>query len=112
MILDAAEQVLRRYGPEKTSVVDIAKFLQVSHGTLYRHFPSKAALREAVTERWLYNSILLPLQAEAEKREGSAEERLRSWIETLISKKKNLRCGRAGDVRHVCGRHSRGGGID
>jgi len=87
-ILDAAEQVLRRYGPEKTSVVDIAKYLQVSHGTLYRHFPSKAALREAVTERWLYNSILLPLQAEAEKLEGSAEERLRIWVETLISKKR------------------------
>lgn len=87
-ILNAAEQVLRRYGPEKTSVVDIAKFLQVSHGSLYRHFPSKAALREAVTERWLYNSILLPLQAVAEKREGSAESRLRSWFDTLISHKR------------------------
>lgn len=88
MILNAAEQVLRRYGPEKTSVVDIAKFLQVSHGTLYRHFPSKVALREAVTERWLYNSILLPLQEVAEKKEGSAEERLRLWVEALISKKR------------------------
>lgn len=87
-ILNAAEQVLRRYGPEKTSVVDIAKFLQVSHGSLYRHFPSKAALREAVTERWLYNSILLPLQGVAEKQEGSAEERLRLWFETLISSKR------------------------
>lgn len=87
-IIDAAEQVLRRYGPEKTSVVDIAKFLQVSHGALYRHFPSKAALRDAVTERWLSNSILLPLKAEAEKREGSAEERLRLWFETLISYKR------------------------
>lgn len=87
-ILDAAEQVLRRYGPEKTSVVDIAKFLQVSHGSLYRHFPSKAALREAVTERWLYNSILLPLREVAEKREGSAEEGLRLWFETLISYKR------------------------
>jgi len=87
-ILNAAEQVLRRYGPEKTSVVDIAKFLQVSHGSLYRHFPSKAALREAVTERWLYNSILLPLRAVAEKQEGSAEERLRLWFETLVSYKR------------------------
>lgn len=87
-ILDAAEQVLRRYGPEKTSVVDIAKFLQVSHGSLYRHFPSKAALREAVTERWLYNSILIPLREVAEKREGSAEEGLRLWFETLISYKR------------------------
>lgn len=87
-ILNAAEQVLRRYGPEKTSVVDIAKFLKVSHGTLYRHFPSKAALRVAVTERWLYNSILLPLQAEAEMQRGSAEERLRLWFEALVSKKR------------------------
>lgn len=87
-ILNAAEQVLRRYGPEKTSVVDIAKYLQVSHGSLYRHFPSKAALREAVTERWLCNSILLPLQAVAEKREGRAEERLRLWFDTLISYKR------------------------
>ncbi|MGV2788298.1 TetR family transcriptional regulator, partial [Clostridium perfringens] len=60
-ILDAAEQTLRRYGPDKTSVVDVAKALQVSHGSLYRHFPSKAALREAVTERWLQR-IADPLQ--------------------------------------------------
>ncbi|MBW7457433.1 TetR/AcrR family transcriptional regulator, partial [Paenibacillus sepulcri] len=38
-ILDAAEQVLRRFGPDKTSVVDVARALQVSHGTIYRHFP-------------------------------------------------------------------------
>ncbi|WP_028611303.1 TetR/AcrR family transcriptional regulator [Paenibacillus harenae] len=87
-ILAAADQVLRRYGPRKTSVVDIARFLQVSHGTLYRHFPSKSALLTAVTERWLYNSILLPLHAVAEKTRGSAEERLRMWFETLFSKKR------------------------
>ncbi|WP_025690838.1 TetR family transcriptional regulator [Paenibacillus zanthoxyli] len=88
MILDAAEQVLRRYGPDKTSVIDIAKFLQVSHGTLYRHFASKAALREAVTERWLDKSIAEPLQEIADRAEGSATEQLRLWVETLIEKKR------------------------
>jgi AcrR family transcriptional regulator len=34
-------------------VVDVARALGVSHGSVYRHFPSKAALRDAVTERWL-----------------------------------------------------------
>jgi AcrR family transcriptional regulator len=45
-ILEAAERVFRRFGPDKTSVVDMAKALGVSHGTLYRHFPSKAGSRK------------------------------------------------------------------
>lgn len=87
-ILDAAEQVLRRYGPDKTSVVDVARALQVSHGTLYRHFASKASLREAVTERWLHKIILDPLEAIAVQSGGSATERLHTWFETLIHTKK------------------------
>lgn len=87
MIIDAAEQVLRRYGPDKTSVVDVAKALQVSHGTLYRHFPSKAALREAVTERWLHR-ISDPLQEIADQSGGSAADRLRLWLDTLFRAKR------------------------
>jgi AcrR family transcriptional regulator len=52
-ILVAAEEVLRRHGPAKANVVDVARALGVSHGSVYRHFPSKQALREAVTRRWL-----------------------------------------------------------
>ncbi len=88
MILDAAEQVLRRFGPDKTSVVDIAKVLQVSHGTLYRHFPSKAALREAVTQRWLQGCISAPLEEIASETQGSATERLHRWLTTLRNSKK------------------------
>jgi AcrR family transcriptional regulator len=86
-ILDAAEQVLRRYGPDKTSVVDVARALQVSHGTLYRHFTSKAALREAVTERWLHN-ISDPLEIISDQSDGSAAESLRLWFETLVQSKR------------------------
>ena len=47
-VLVAAEDVLRRYGPAKATVVDVARELGVSHGSVYRHFPSKTALRDAV----------------------------------------------------------------
>lgn len=89
-ILDAAEQVLRRHGPDKMSVVDVAKVLQVSHGTLYRHYESKAALREALTSRWLHTSIVVPLEAIASETSGRAEECLLLWIKTLIQIKRKF----------------------
>ena len=52
-ILDVTEDVLRRFGLAKATVVDVARALDVSHGSVYRHFPSKASLREAVAKRWL-----------------------------------------------------------
>jgi AcrR family transcriptional regulator len=86
-ILEAAEDVLRRFGPAKANVVDVARTLGVSHGSVYRHFPSKAALRDAVTERWLA-SISTPLAAVAED-EGPAPKRLRRWLDLLISSKRS-----------------------
>ncbi|BBD68397.1 TetR family transcriptional regulator [Nostoc commune NIES-4072] len=85
-ILDAAEEVLRRYGLAKATVVDVARFLEVSHGTIYRHFPSKAALRDAVAERWLHR-VSTPLAAIAEE-QGSAIERLHRWFEQLMTLKR------------------------
>jgi AcrR family transcriptional regulator len=85
-ILDAAEEVLRRYGPQKTTVVDVARALDVSHGTIYRHYPSKQALRDAVTRRWLHR-VAVPLQAIAEER-GPAAARLRRWFDALIAFKR------------------------
>ena len=54
-ILAAAETVLRRHGVEKANVVDIAKILKVSHAAIYKHFPSKKALMDAVAAHWLDN---------------------------------------------------------
>lgn len=85
-ILDAAEDVLRRYGPQKTTVVDVARALDVSHGTIYRHYPSKQALRDAVTRRWLHR-VTLPLERIAEER-GPAAVRLRRWFDALIGFKR------------------------
>ena len=85
-ILESAEEVLRRYGPAKATVVDVAQALGVSHGAVYRHFPSKAALRDAVTERWLAR-LVNPLEAVATER-GSAPMRLRRWLELLTASKR------------------------
>ena len=86
-ILEAAEDVLRRFGPAKTTVVDVARTLGVSHGSVYRHFPSKAALRDTVAERWLAR-ISEPLEAVA-REDGPALERLRRWLELLIAAKRS-----------------------
>jgi AcrR family transcriptional regulator len=85
-ILDAAEEVLRRYGPLKSTVVDVARALDVSHGTIYRHYPSKQALRDAVTRRWLHR-VAVPLQTITEER-GPATVRLRRWFDALIAFKR------------------------
>jgi len=70
-------------------VVDVARALDVSHGTIYRHFSSKDALREAVTRRWL-ERVEQPLAAISHE-DGPAEERLRRWLDTLIATKQDKR---------------------
>jgi AcrR family transcriptional regulator len=87
-ILDTTETVLRRHGPAKTTVLDVSRALGVSHGTLYRHFPSKAALVEAVTERWLAQ-VIAPLAAIADG-PGPALPRMRGWFDALTSTKRQL----------------------
>lgn len=86
VILDMAEQVLRRYGPAKTNVVDVARALGVSHGTVYRHYPSKAALRDAVAARWLAR-VSEPLRDIAHK-DAPADIRLREWLVELSQAKR------------------------
>lgn len=86
MILDAAEQLLRRFGPNKTTVIDVARALKVSHGTVYRHFPSKAALKEAVAERWLHR-LTEPLYV-LQDQPGSAAERVTAMLTALFRQKR------------------------
>lgn len=85
-ILDTAEDVLRRYGPAKTTVVDVARALGVSHGSVYRHFESKAALRDAVAERWLAR-VSAPLTSIVAS-DAPALERLKRWFDALIEVKR------------------------
>jgi AcrR family transcriptional regulator len=87
-ILAAAEDVLRRYGPGKATVVDVAQALGVSHGSVYRHFASKAALRDAVLRDWLQRAVAAPLAAVAASR-AAPPRRLRNWLATLRDAKRS-----------------------
>jgi AcrR family transcriptional regulator len=89
-ILEVTEDVLRRFGLTKATVVDVARALDVSHGSVYRHFPSKASLRQAVAKRWL-DRVNAPLQKVAEG-SGPAPAKLERWLRTMISIKHKKVC--------------------
>ena len=82
-ILEVTEDVLRRFGLAKATVVDVARALDVSHGSVYRHFPSKASLREAVAKRWL-DRTNSPLQEIADST-GPAPARLERWLRMMVA---------------------------
>jgi AcrR family transcriptional regulator len=86
-IVAAAEDLLRRHGPAKTTVTDVARSLGMSHANVYRHFASKTALQEAVAERWLAR-ISEPL-ARIVSGSGNAEEKLSAWVNGLIRAKRH-----------------------
>jgi AcrR family transcriptional regulator len=87
-ILEVTEDVLRRFGLAKATVVDVARALDVSHGSVYRHFPSKASLREAVAKRWL-DRASAPLEKIAEA-SGPAAARLERWLRALFAAKHKM----------------------
>lgn len=91
-ILEATEEVLRRHGPAKANVVDVARALGVSHGSVYRHFGTKAQLREAVTKRWL-DRTTNELQLLMTDGSLTAPAMLRQWLATLFAAKRR----KAGD---------------
>lgn len=112
-ILAAAEEVLRRFGPGKATVVDVAQALGVSHGSVYRHFASKAALRDAVLRGWLAR-VAAPLETIAASR-AAPPTRLRQWLGALREIKRDKALGEpelfatystlAADAREVIGEH-------
>jgi AcrR family transcriptional regulator len=85
-ILATAEDVVRRFGPAKATVVDVARALGVSHAAVYRHVATKAELRDLVVGQWV-EATMPPLRAIA-NRPGSAPQRLRRLIDALIDVKR------------------------
>ncbi|KKD56002.1 MULTISPECIES: TetR/AcrR family transcriptional regulator [Paenibacillus] len=86
-ILIATEDTLRRFGVTKSSVTDVAKVLGVSHGTIYRHFKSKAELLEGVTEKWLNEKIIDPLTEICQDSSVLGISHLKRYIQTLVELK-------------------------
>ncbi|MFL5828422.1 MAG: TetR/AcrR family transcriptional regulator [Solirubrobacteraceae bacterium] len=78
-VLAAAREAFAE-GGEATSLEEIARRAGVGIGTLYRHFPSRQALLEA-----LYVNEVLELARSAEQLEdGDPWQSLNGWFERLI----------------------------
>src|SRR4030088_1653151 len=87
-IMDAAEALFRRLGFSKTAVADIAAELKMSPANVYRFFPSKNAIIEAICQRCL-GELEDKAWAVARSRGTAAERIERLVLETLAYHKEN-----------------------
>jgi AcrR family transcriptional regulator len=82
-IMDTAEALFRRMGYAKTAVADIAAELKMSPANVYRFFPSKNAIIEAICQRCL-GECEERAWAAARSR-GSAAERIESVVLEILA---------------------------
>jgi AcrR family transcriptional regulator len=85
-ILTTAEEVIRRFGPAKATVVDVARALGVSHTAVYRHVSTKAELRDLVVGRWV--EATMPALRTIAALPDPAPQRLRRLFDALIAVKR------------------------
>jgi AcrR family transcriptional regulator len=83
LILEAADRLLRHYGPQKTTVADVAREAGVGVGTVYLEFPSKDALVEALS-RTRHRAVLDAMRRAAEPAERPAAERLAGAMDARL----------------------------
>lgn len=80
LVLEAAKSVFSSGGPE-TSLEAVARAAGVGIGTLYRHFPTREALFEAVYRREVEQLAEL---AEQLKQDAEPLEALRRWMHSNV----------------------------
>jgi AcrR family transcriptional regulator len=85
-ILTAAVDVIRRFGPDKATVVDVARALGVSHTAVYRHVATKAELRDLVVSRCA--EATMPALRAIAAQTGPAPQRLRQLFDAVIAGKR------------------------
>ena len=97
-IMDTAEALFRRLGYAKTAVADIAGELKMSPANVYRFFPSKNAIIEAICQRCL--SELEDRAWAVARSRGSAAERLERLVLEILAyhKENNLTDQRVNDM--------------
>lgn len=75
IILGAADRLFRHYGPQKTTMADVAREASVGVGSVYLEFPSKDALVEALS-RQRYRGVLDAMRAAADEPGARAADSL------------------------------------
>ncbi|HEX4172432.1 MAG TPA: TetR/AcrR family transcriptional regulator [Acetobacteraceae bacterium] len=79
-VLESAKVVFSRGGPE-ASLEAVARYAGVGIGTLYRHFPTREALYEAVYRREVDQLVELAGQLETQ---ATPVEALRRWMQAGV----------------------------
>jgi AcrR family transcriptional regulator len=87
-LLALASDHLKRFGPRHLTVVGIAEAAGMTHANVYRYFPSKAALVDAVAERWLKS--LEATVAEIADAPDPADDKLERLIQALARGHRDL----------------------
>ena len=97
-IMDTAEALFRRLGFAKTAVADIAADLKMSPANVYRFFPSKTAIVEAICQRCL--GELEERAWTVARSRGSAAERIERLVLEILAyhKENNLTDQRVNDM--------------
>lgn len=80
-LVEVARQVFRDKGYD-APLDEIAKKAGVGPGTLYRHFPTRDALLDAVMQAWVDSVDVAAEKALA--REGNPRDVLLAWFETYV----------------------------
>src|SRR6476661_6386337 len=88
-IMDTAEALFRRLGFAKTAVADIAAELKMSPANIYRFFPSKNAIVQAICSRCL-GELEDKAWAVARSRGPAAARMERLVLEILAYHQENL----------------------
>jgi AcrR family transcriptional regulator len=88
-IVETAEALFRRLGFAKTTVADIAAELQMSPANVYRFFPSKIAIVQAICQRCL-SEVEEAAWAIARSKAPASQRLERLVLEILAYHKENL----------------------
>ena len=81
-LVEVAREVFREQGYD-ASLDEVARRAGVGPGTLYRHFPTRDALLDAIMQSWVAR-----VEEAAEKalaHEGPPRERLLAWLEQYVA---------------------------
>jgi AcrR family transcriptional regulator len=82
-ILQAAERLLEHYGPQKTTVADVAREAGIGVGSVYLEFPSKEAIIEALS-RARHETVLDAMRVVVSRADSSWSERLAMMMQTRL----------------------------
>jgi AcrR family transcriptional regulator len=96
-ILEAADRLLRHYGPQKTTVADVAREAGIGVGSVYLEFPSKDALIEELSRSRLH-AVLGAMRAVAADGSRPYAERLPGALDARLAAYRAL----ADEGAHAC----------